>query len=157
MTLIRNFSRVAAAAMIAVGITVGLALPAQAATGVSHLNIFKKDSKTYEVRVSAHFGMGQAQGNDYLARGARIELRIYGDDPSYDNLRMGPYKGTGDPWTEPSGVHLNSSVIVNSGVLNEDSGWYEGAGDEIYVTAKFIAGDGRLIAESKTNVVEGKY
>jgi hypothetical protein len=44
---------------------------------------------------------------------------------------------------------------VSGSVLNEDSGWYEGSGDELYVNARFVDGGGTRSVN--TNVVHGNY
>lgn len=106
--------------------------------------------------------MNQYDAQGYINNGARMELRLWGDDPSYDNLRKGPYftadegGGPGQMWADWDGLHYTHSVVVSGSVLNEDSGWYEGAGDEIYANAKFVDGDGGVRTKN-SNVVHGTY
>jgi hypothetical protein len=40
------------------------------------------------------------------------------------------------PATAADGIHFFRTIRISCSYLNEDSGWYEGSGDEIYVQAK---------------------
>ena len=149
-----------------VAMTVGLAsAPAQAATGMSaHLTIQKENNENAcWVGTEGLIPMNQYDAQGYINNGAKMELRIYGDDPSYDNLQYGPYfnggstaGGSAQFYAAADGIHFFRTVRISCGYLNEDNGWYEGSGDEIYVNAKFIDGDGG-VRQVNTNVVKGTF
>ena len=60
------------------------------------------------------------------------------------------------PFIENDGVLGDIDEHFGGNYLNEDSGWYEPAGDEIYVNAKFVDGDGG-IRTANSNIVYGTY
>ena len=100
--------------------------------------------------------MNQWDADGYINNGAQMELRIYGDDPHFDNLQFGPYGGVSLLGT-PDGIKFHRSARISCGYLNEDHGWYDGGpGDEIYVNAKFIDGDGG-VRQVNTNIVKGTF
>lgn len=110
------------------------------------------------VGVSGLIPMNQADAQGYINNGARMELRLWGADwPDGDDFRKGPYftanegGGPGQLWASPEGLRFSHWVVVYGGVLNEDVQ----SGDELYVHAKFIDGDG--VRQKNTNEVHGNY
>ncbi|MGH8922254.1 MAG: hypothetical protein ACRD0H_28605, partial [Actinomycetes bacterium] len=97
--------------------------------------------------------------------GPRATLRLFGDDPSSDDLQAGPYffgagtqNGPGSIFVNPTadGISILSRIIIPPSLLNEDNGWYEGAGDEIYARLRFVAGNGQEVTDD-SNVVKGEF
>jgi hypothetical protein len=167
MSILKKITRAVAVVAVAGGVTVGLAAgSAQAATGMTaQLTIQKEGGGTNACWVATEglIPMNQYDAQGYINNGARMELRIYGDDPSFDNLQYGPYWYGGSTaggypqlWAASDGIHYFRTIRISCGYLNEDSGWYEGSGDEIYVNAKFIDGGGASRSKN-TNVVSGTF
>jgi hypothetical protein len=166
MSITKKVARTLLLGGATLAMTVGLAsAPAHAATGMSaHLTIQKENNQNAcWVATEGLIPMNQYDAQGYINNGARMELRIYGDDPSYDNLQYGPYWYGGSTaggypqlWAAADGIHFFRTIRISCSHLNEDSGWYEGSGDEIYVKAKFIDGDGG-VRQVNTNVVKGTF
>jgi hypothetical protein len=165
----KTISRIARTAVLsgaALAMTLGLAAaPAEAAvTGMTaKLTITSQNSNNqYWVAVDGVVNMPQAEAQSRIASGHTMQLRLWGDDPASDNLRYGPYfrsggsgGGSGQLWAASDGLHFFRTIQVSGSVLNEDSGWYEGSGDELYVGARFVNSGGTTIRSVETNRVYG--
>ncbi|WP_066367170.1 hypothetical protein [Herbidospora mongoliensis] len=155
-------NRLAAVLVATIGI-IGLATaPAQAATVITaHLEIGFNTGvpAARTINLSVHVPMNEYDANGYLIHGARIQVRFYGSDPGTDSVIYGPvtwYKDDFGLTAGPDGIHLDYGWEVPQGsFLNEDSGWGNN-GDEVYIVAKFIDGDGATIS-AESNTEEGIY
>lgn len=69
-----------------------------------------------------------------------------------------PRNGPGSIFVNPTadGISILSRIIIPPSLLNEDNGWYEGAGDEIYARLRFVAGNGQEVTDD-SNVVKGEF
>ena len=162
-TMARSFALAAAT----LGLTFGLAAaPAHAASNMSaKLTITPQNSDNqYWVAVDGVVNMTQSQAQSYLNNGYTMQLRLWGDDPSSDNLRYGPYfktGGTGGGYgqltAQADGLHFFRTIQLTGNYLNEDSGWYEGDGDELYVGVRFVTPGGATVRAVETNRVNGYY
>jgi hypothetical protein len=111
--------------------------------------------------------MSQYDAQGYLNNGAKLRLSMWGDDGGLtgdDDLLIGPLvvapNGNASPYfvgfyastgfTE--GIYISWAGCVPSRVLNEDVG-----GDELYVSAIVVAGDGSIIRKLETPRVYGNY
>lgn len=169
MATLTNVVRGAAATVLALGVTLGVTTStAQAATlkmsATLDVEKYRYDnSGRYWVHVYAYIPMPRAEAQRYINEGARATLRLFGDDPSNDNLQAGPYffgagtqNGPGSLSVVSDSILVDSVILVPPSVLNEDSGWYEGAGDEIYARLRFVAGNGQEVTDD-SNVVNGEF
>ncbi|HEX2372366.1 MAG TPA: hypothetical protein VHO93_00165 [Actinomycetota bacterium] len=112
---------------------------------------------THEFKVDVHVPMNRQDAEGYLWNGAFIALDFYGDDPIYDDWRNPPgtlyfFRATPGIYVQDDGIHLSTRIPTTCKALNEDP---EG-GDEIYVDAAFIDGDGHQIT-TESNVVSGSW
>lgn len=171
MATLKSLVRCTAATALALGMSFGVVTSvAQAATlkmsATLQIEKYRYDnSGRYQVTVQAHIPMPRAEAQRYVNEGPRATLRLFGDDPSNDNLQGGPYffgagtqNGPGSIFVTPNADSLTvlSQILVEPRVLNEDNGWYEGAGDEIYARLRFVAGNGQEITDD-SNVVSGEF
>lgn len=155
--------RVLAVVLIAAGAVGLLTTPAHAASQITaSLSITRTTSgpALYNLRTLVKLPMSRADADGYLSNGARIELRFYGDDPAFDNLLIGPItyvrSATGLSSTD-AGIVLDARWQEAPGSwLNEDDGFFDGRTDEIYVTARWVDGDGATL-QAKSNVVTGIF
>ncbi len=160
MTRIR--SKLAAALLAGAGV-VGLATsPAEAATVITaHLDIGFNTGvpAARTINLSVHVPMNEYDANGYLIHGARIQVRFHGEDPGDDQLIFGPitwYRGDNGITAGPDGIRVQYGWEVPQGsFLNEDDSTFN-RGDEVYITAKFIDGDGATIS-AKSNVETGLF
>lgn len=163
----RFFARVATIGVF-VAIAIGIAAaPAMAATPThAHLSITSAGSGYSKVAVSGVFAMSQAdaQGFIYNIGNGGMEYRIMGFDFSGHDRRFTYYGGPAMPGTHAGGwlyagtegIHFYREVVVSNSVLNEDTGWTDGPGDEIFVNARFVDGDGGVRAVD-SNQVKGRW
>ncbi|WP_219419006.1 hypothetical protein [Pseudonocardia nigra] len=168
MRIPSKLARAAAVTVAAVGITVGVAAaPAQAAiTGMSaKLTVTAQNSNDlYWVAVEGVVNMPQAEAQAKIASGHTMQLRLWGDDPSSDDLQYGPYfngggsgGGSGQLWAASDGLHFFRTIRLPGYKLDEDNGWYEGDGDELYVGVRFVTAGGSTLKSAETNRVHGYF
>lgn len=144
-----------AAALAVSGVAfLGLAGTAQAATMTAFLYIV--DRGTFcDVNLTGYLSMPYALADELIRQGAVVEIEIWGDD-SYDNLQYrAPNAELAANTINGPSLNYYSNQTVPCSRLNEDSGRYEGAGDEIYGKAVF-----KSVAFNQTktsNVVHGTY
>jgi hypothetical protein len=153
-----------AAAIAAASVAVGGAAPAAEASGMTaSLTIFQYNPYNYYwVAVEGLIPMNQWDAQGYINNGATMELRLWGADwPDGDDLQYGPYfwgggsgGGSGQLWADVDGIHFFRTVLLPASYLNEDSS--PRSGDELYVDAKFIDGDGAS-RHVHTNEVSGNF
>ncbi|WP_061290817.1 hypothetical protein [Herbidospora cretacea] len=154
--------RLAATTVAAVGVIALATTPAQAATVITaHLEIGFNTGvpAARTINLSVHVPMNEYDANGYLIHGGRIQVRFYGSDSGTDPMIYGPitwYKDDYGLTAGPDGIRLDYGWEVPQGsFLNEDSGWANN-GDEVYIVAKFIDGDGATIS-AESNIEEGIY
>ncbi|GIH97428.1 hypothetical protein ACFFMN_28830 [Planobispora siamensis] len=158
----RILTRLAAASVAAVA-AIGLTTtPAQAATEITAqleigFNTGVPAART--ITLSVHVPMNEYDANGYLIHGGRIQVRFYGSDPGTDQVIYGPitwYRGDHGLTAGPDGIRLNYTWEVPQGsFLNEDDS-FGNRGDEVYITAKFIDGDGGTISDD-SDIEEGIF
>lgn len=154
--------RLAATTVAAVGVIALATTPAQAATVITaHLEIGFNTGvpAARTINLSVHVPMNEYDANGYLIHGGRIQVRFYGSDSGTDPMIYGPITWYRDDYgltAGPDGIRLDYGWEVPQGsFLNEDSGWANN-GDEVYIVAKFIDGDGVTIS-AESNIEEGIY
>lgn len=155
--MIRTLARSAVVAAVGIGLAAGVAVvPAQAATPArATLGVVSEGGGSYWIPVNGVFPMSKAAAQDAINHGYHVELRLWGDDPSSDNLRFTYPNAILS--AENDGLHFSRSARVSHNVLNEDSGWYEGDGDELYVGARAVASNGHISLTVQSNTVSGYY
>ncbi|GGS75290.1 hypothetical protein GCM10010156_37640 [Planobispora rosea] len=155
-------TRLAAALAAAAGVVVLAVTPAHAATEITAqleigFNTGVPAART--ITLDVHVPMNEYDANGYLIHGAKIQVRFYGSDPGTDQFLHGPitwYRGDHGLTAGPDGIRLQYTWEVPPGsFLNEDNGWANN-GDEVYITAKFIDGDGGTISDD-SNIEEGFF
>jgi hypothetical protein len=157
-----------AVALAAVGMIVGVSTaPADAAIGSVGAKLSVKYlSDPYgpdcEVSVDGLVKMTQAEGQALIDSGHKIVVRVWGEDPIYDDLLLGPFFLTrGNPWNSryiaatPDGLKLHLKVAVSSRDLDEDRIPNPGMRDELYAGIRLVNSAGTTIRSGETNRVGG--
>jgi hypothetical protein len=125
-------------------------VPAKAATEiVMTFSVTRTTSgpAMYDMRVFVVVPMTRTDAEGYLWNGARIEIRVYGDDPGTDPVIYGPvhYWRTNGLVATDYGVVLDLYWQEPPGSwMNEDDGWGN-RGDEFYAKATWVDADGGTI------------
>ena len=101
--------------------------------------------------------MDQYETHGYLNNGAVLIVSMYGDDPTYDDLLLGPFVarlGTPGPYiyATSQGIQVYWFGCTDTEVLDEDIG-----GDELYVDAVVFDGDGGVLRAFESHRVYGNY
>ena len=79
--------------------------------------------------------------------GARVEYRVWGDDPLSDDFLAGPY------FSQSFFGNFYTGICINRSTLNEDWGQ-----DEIYVGVRvYNPTTGQLIEKIETNRITGNF
>jgi hypothetical protein len=137
----------------------GLAVtPANAVTEIHcHLGIafYNPQNDTWVVSFSVYLPTNHDDGVGYVVNGARIELKVYGEDTFSDDFlfNAGTYSGLSSLMVGDDGIYLDVTLPpITSDSLDED--WADS--DEVYATAKWVDGDGGTL-QTKSNVVHGSY
>jgi hypothetical protein len=157
-TSIRNAIRTAAVGAISLGIAVGVAAaPAEAASGAkATLGVVNEGTGYYWIPVDAVFPMSRAAAQDAINHGYTVQMRLWGDDPSSDDLQF-TYPQPISMWAGDDGLHAGRSARVARSVLDEDNGWYEGDGDELYVGVRVVNPNGSTTLSVESNRVTGTF
>jgi hypothetical protein len=159
--------RRAAQMIITFGVALAMAFavttpPASAATEIfAHLQVlsFQAPSPvTHEFKVDVHVPMNRQDAEGYLWNGAYIALNFWAEDwIDDDELYYGWfyfYRTTPGIYVQDDGIHLSARIPTTCDVLDEDP--FPESGDEVYVEAFFIDGDGHQI-RTVSNVVSGSW
>jgi hypothetical protein len=159
--------RRAAQAIITCSLALALAFgvmtpPANAATEIfAHLQVLAFQAPTpvtHEFKVDVHVPMNRQDAEGYLWNGAYIALDFWADDPiDDDELYYGWFyffRTTPGIYVQDDGLHLSVRIPTDCDVLNEDP--FPELGDEVYVEAYFVDGDGHQIS-TESNVVSGSW
>jgi hypothetical protein len=140
----RRRAKTAAGLAVALGALAFGAAPAGAAPVTGSLNIYKFAPGEHCFQVEGRVPMNQYDAQGYINNGAFVDMRVWGDDPGYDDFLLGPVQGNGDYVPGKPAIHASSQGIevrwwacTPSSTLNEDWG-----GDEVYVGANVHAGGG---------------
>ncbi|MGW0810375.1 hypothetical protein [Nonomuraea sp. NPDC002799] len=144
----------ASLAMVA-GLSAG---PANAVTEIHcqlGISFYNPEQDTWLVQISVHLPTNRFDGVGYVVNGARIQLKVYGQDTFSDDFLFGAgtYSGLSSLVVDDDGIHLSVALPpITSDSLDED--WADS--DEVYATAKWIDGDGGTL-QTRSNVVRGSF
>lgn len=152
-------TRIAQAALIGVatlGLTVGVATAPAHAAGLSPtLRVTEAGNSQYWVHAFGTIPMSKQDADRLISTGHSVAMRLWGDDPSSDDLLAGPYEAVVS--SSNQGFHYSVAHRRAASLLNEDSGWYEGSGDELYVGVRLLNNVGTTVRSGETNRVHGDY
>ena len=135
---------------VAAGAATGGVAPAEAAIGpmTAKLTVSPYKPGYHNVAVFGTVKMPQAEAQALLASGYRIQMRLWGDDPWFDDLLIGPYYPEFGPAATPNGLEFHRVMIgINDRRLNEDPEGF----DELYVGARLVNAAGQTIRSTETN------
>jgi hypothetical protein len=97
----------------------------------------------------------QAEAAQLYANGYRVVYRLWGDDPTSDDLLWDTsYMSNYDP--EPDGLHFSNVLVLQSSYLNEDTCWCDDR-DEVYAGIRLINSSGSSIRSAESNRTYGYY
>jgi hypothetical protein len=156
----RRLVHAAAAALVGIGGLASLADPASAATPVVRLST----SGDFCAIVTGYIPMGPYETHGYLNNGARVSFQLFGDDPfltddflgstGWITSAMGTVDGAtlypSDRGIEFEWVRCSGSVLF---WLDED----KLSSDELYAWVTIFDGDGGLLLDRRSNIVNGDY
>jgi hypothetical protein len=97
--------------------------------------------------------MSPAAARDAISHGLTIQLRYWGDDPSDDDLLVGPVKPQ-TVFADADGLHYKHSQQISRSLLDEDGNLdivTNSERDEIYVGARFVDPDGKTLSLVESN------
>jgi len=111
-------------------------------------------------KMDGYIPMTQYDAQGFINNGAMIATTMWGDDPSYDDLLIGPVWGDGNYAVGRPAMHSSTRGLeatwwtcTPSSTLDEDWG-----GDELYVDVSVYGGGGYgLIGYFETHRVNGNY
>jgi hypothetical protein len=89
-----------------------------------------------------------------LDRGYRIRIRVWGDDPVYNDLLFGP--ATPDMYFARGGLGFRGQFLVGNSVLDEDDSFFDNH-DEIYANVRLLDPSGNTIRSGDTNSLGGYW
>jgi len=157
--------------LCATGMTVGLsAAPAGSAIGplsaklsVKYIGFLGRNSIDCEVSVDGVVRMTQTEAQALVNSGHKVAVRVWGEDPIYDDLLIGPYvlrwrAGTG--YSEyiaatPEGLKFHLMDRVWAIALDEDSVGDPAGRDELYAGVRLVNSTGRTVRSGESNRVGG--
>jgi hypothetical protein len=89
-----------------------------------------------------------------LNEGYRIQIRVWGDDPVYDDLLVGPvtpemYPGVNGPDATYGGLGFRADIPVSNSVLDEDDSIFDER-DEVYASIRLLDPNGKTIKSGET-------
>jgi hypothetical protein len=153
--------RMLAVTLIAAAVLGVLTVPAKAATEMVmtfSVNRTTSGPAMYDMRVFVVLPMNRIDAEGYLWNNARIEIRIYGDDPGTDPVIYGVriYHRLNGVVATDFGVVLDLYWQEPPGSwMNEDDS-YGNRGDEIYAKATWVDGDGGTLNRT-SGVITGLF
>lgn len=164
-TMIARFGR----RLVVVGASLALALSVSAtsAEAVTRMDValdietfpgVSVDNNKYSVNIDVFLPSNRFDGQGYINNGAVIKLKVMGADTWDDDLLIGPltFSKSNGLFAQDDGIHLRLNLPASYDQLNEDWGSIDTAGDEIYIQATWIDGDGGTI-NSRSNQVSGIF
>lgn len=146
-----RFAGAIAAALVAVGLAPAAANAAVelAAPKLTIREVDRGESQSdYDVVVTGRlFTSEVGESERLIASRHHFQVRLWGEDPIWDDLIRGPVKVI----AKPAGTALDCewSVRVSSNTLNEDP--LPTDGDEIYASVRFVDSAGKQIKSRQTN------
>lgn len=165
--LIGQLCRVVALGVVTVGMTLGpTAAPAGAAIGSVSAKLTVKDNTpgapsppepapNCHVSVDGLVVMTQTEAQGLINSGHKVVVRVWGEDPVFDDLMLGPYYltpinpaavQTGYITVTPRGLTFHKHVVVNRFALNEDPE----SKAELYAGVRLVSSDGKTIRSGET-------
>lgn len=134
------------------------AAPAEAAVGPmsASLSISPAGGGFYQVEISGVVPTSSYSEalalhyNVYFGRN-RVEYRLWGDDPSWDNLLVGPHPVSSTD-ARADGLYFYESFKLRGSWLNEDWGC-----DEVYAGVRLLNSSGSTIQSAQSNTVYGDF
>jgi len=153
---IRTFARAGAVSAISIGIAAGIAVtPAEAAPAPhATFGIVAEGTGYSWIPVDAVFPMSQAAAQDAINHGYHVEMRLWGDDPSSDDLQF-TYPNANIS-AQADGLHASRSARVPNSVLNEDDSWTDNT-DELYVGVRVVGPNGNVALKVESNHITGRF
>jgi hypothetical protein len=96
-----------------------------------------------------------------IDQGYRVQVRIWGDDPVYDDLLRGPvtaeiYPASDGPAFTEGGIGFLAEIPVSNGVLDEDDSIFDDR-DEIYAGVRLLDPSGNTIRSGETRRLYGRW
>lgn len=154
----RTTVKAAAVTALALALGVGAATtPARATPTMSmssHIDYHPTDpSNQYQViHIQGMVAMSQAAAQDSINHGYTIELRYWGDDPSRDDLLVGPIHPKAVD-SAADGLHFEHSLTMSRELLDEDTPIILDPDDrdEIYVGSRLLDPNGKTVALVESN------
>jgi hypothetical protein len=150
---IRTITAVIAAAVAVMTVAVPTA-PADASVGsmTANLRVTPVDGQPgYSwVHVYGQVAMSRTEAQDLINSHYNVVIRLWGDDPSYDDLLMGPY--TPVVSAEYFGLSYSIANKVPNSLLNEDWG-----DDELYAGARLVQPNTVTLRSAESNRVYGSW
>jgi hypothetical protein len=154
--------------LCAIGMTFGLsAALAGAAIGPmsAKLSVTRSGDpyRPCQVSVDGLLRMSQAEAQALIRGGRKVVVRIWGEDPIFDDLLLGPYvltrldRGSASSYiaATPDGLKLHLHDAVASEHLNEDDYPDPAMRDELYAGVRLVTLTGTTIRSFETNRVGG--
>ena len=147
--------------LIAAAVLGVLTVPAKAATEIAMTFSVTRTTSgpaMYDMRVFVVVPMNRVDAEGYLWNNARIEIRVYGDDPGSDSVIYGVriYHRLNGVVATDYGVVLDLYWQEPPGSwMNEDDS-YANRGDEIYAKATWVDGDGGTL-QTTSSVITGLF
>ncbi|MEO3853882.1 hypothetical protein [Acrocarpospora sp. B8E8] len=135
----------------------GLAVtPANAAANTAVIAITKQPGDYFKVNIDVVISMTPYQAQQLKNTGHPIVLRVWGEDKIND-VRYGPDSFKNYDVTF-RGMELHTYYYFKRGTtLNEDSRWYEGDVDDIFVEARLLNLSGSTLRSVNSNTVHGEF
>jgi hypothetical protein len=150
--------------------TLGLsgAPPANAAVGCivstfsPHLTV-ARNIQRWSVDVSGVIPMTQAQAQTLINSGHKVQWRLWGDDPVFDDFLFGP-----DPMSiatsagalglsgTTQGLWFKGARVTTGGTLNEDD-TFPDYHDELYAAVRLLNSSNGIVRCGKSNNVGGRF
>jgi hypothetical protein len=152
--MFRKSSRATIAVLVAALTVLSLGLAAPAASGAigplsAKLSV-SRNAQRYNVNLTGTVQMTQAEAQQLLASGARIEWRLYGEDPVRDDLRFGPDPPSQTPVATAQGLQFQGVRITTLNVLDEDDSVFDDR-DELYLSVRLVNSSGGTIKSGQSN------
>ena len=163
---------IAVLAATVAAITVGLSpAPASASIGAVSPRLTvghqPNDTRGYcLVTVEGRVAMTQTEARGLVDSGHKVVVRVWGEDPVYDDLMLGAYTlgpinpaalQTGYISVAADGLHFHKHVVVSPFALDEDSGSDPASGDELYAGVRLVNSDGTTIRSAESNRVSSHF
>ncbi len=97
----------------------------------------------------------RAEAVQLYSNGYRVVYRLWGDDPSSDDLLWDTsYVSNYD--YEPDGLHFSGTIVMQSSYLNEDTCWCDNW-DEVYAGIRMINSSGATSRSAESNRTYNYY